>query len=409
MNDLFTSSFFAANRQRLRELFTGTAPIVVTANGLLQRGGDSSYPFKQDANFWYLTGIEEPDIILVIDREKEYLIVPTRSVVRQAFDGSVGVEELIARSGVGEVVDDKDGWEQLQNRLKKVLHVATIAPAPSFIEQYGLYTNPARANLVQRIKDAKPDIEFLDLALHLSRLRMIKQLPELQAIQTAIDITIASMNQALTPKKLATYEYEYEIEAELARGFRKRGALGHAFDPIVASGARAVTLHNVANSGQLASDELLVTDIGAEYQQYAADITRTYALSTASRRQQQVYNAVLEVQNYAMSLLKPGVLIREYELQIEQYMGEKLRELGLLKTIDHDAVREFYPHATSHFLGLNVHDAGDYDRPLESGVVLTVEPGIYIAREAIGIRIEDDVLITENGLEQLTSKLPRSL
>ncbi|HEY5442334.1 MAG TPA: M24 family metallopeptidase, partial [Candidatus Saccharimonadales bacterium] len=127
------------------------------------------------------------------------------------------------------------------------------------------------------------------------------------------------------------------------------------------------------------------------------------------RRQQAVHAAVLDVQQFAFGLLKPGTLIAEYEKQIEQYMGEKLRELGLIKTIAHDDVRKFYPHATSHFLGLNVHDVGDYSRPLEPGAVLTVEPGIYIPAEGIGIRIEDDVLVTADGIKLLTDKLPRDL
>src|SRR5665213_3590178 len=152
MESRFTSEFFAGNREKLRELFKGTAPIVVTANGLLQRGGDSSYDFSQDANFWYLTGIDEPDIVLVMDRDKEYLIVPARTASREAFDGTIADEELSLRSGIQAVYDDKAGWEQLAGRLRKVKHVATIAPPPAYIEAYGLYTNPARAALLQRLK-----------------------------------------------------------------------------------------------------------------------------------------------------------------------------------------------------------------------------------------------------------------
>jgi Xaa-Pro aminopeptidase len=155
---------------------------------------------------------------------------------------------------------------------------------------------------------------------------------------------------------------------------------------------------------------LLILDVGAEVEHYAADITRTFSLSgRPSSRQQAVHAAVSEVQQYAFSLLKPGVMMREYEQQIEQFMGEKLRELGLIKTIEHDEVRKFYPHATSHFLGLNVHDVGEYDRPFEAGEVLTVEPGIYIQQEGIGVRVEDDVLLTPNGIKILTDKLPRAL
>jgi Xaa-Pro aminopeptidase len=409
MDSNFTSDFFAANRQRLKELFTGTAPIVVTANGLLQKGADSTYGFSQDANFWYLTGIDEPDIILVMDRDKEYLIVPSRSASRQAFDGAVSFEELSKRSGVKDVYDEQEGWSKLGGRLKKVKHAATLAVPMPYIEQYGMYTNPARGALVERLKTYNPALELLDLNQHLARLRMIKQAAELEAIQLAIDITAAGIKEATKASKLKNYAYEYELEAELTRDFRMRGS-GHAFEPIVAGGPRACTLHNVANSGKLSADELVLMDVGAEIEHYAADITRTISLNgSPSRRQQAVHAAVLEVQEFALGLLKPGILLKEYEQQIEHFMGEKLRELGLIKIITHDGVRAYYPHATSHFLGLNVHDVGEYDRPLEPGVVMTVEPGIYIASEGIGVRIEDDVLVTPKGPKILSSKLPRDL
>lgn len=409
MGSLFSSEFFAGNRQHLRELFTGTAPIVVTANGLLQRGADSAYSFSQDANFWYLTGINEPDITLVIDRDKEYLIVPDRSASRQAFDGAVKLEDLTRVSGIQAVYSDKEGWELFSKRLSRVQHVATVGIPPAYVEHYGLYTNPARAVLVERIRSHNESVELLDLSPHLSRLRMIKQPVELTAIQQAIDITAASLKEATRPTKLRRFAYEYEIEAELSRGFRRRGASGHAFDPIVASGPRACTLHNVANNGALAAGELVVLDVGAEVEHYAADITRTVSIGQPSRRQQAVYQAVLETQAYALSLLKPGTSLRDYEESVAHFLGEKLRELNLIRTINHDTIRKYCPHATSHFLGLNVHDIGDYDRPLEPGVVMTVEPGIYIPEEGIGVRIEDDVLITPTGTRVLSSKLPRTL
>ncbi len=409
MKSHFTSDFFAANRARLRELFQGTVPIVIAANGLLQRGGDSSFPFAQDANFWYLTGIDEPDLLLVMDKDKHYLIVPGRSDSRQAFDGSIDAVALTARSGIETIYADDAGWKKLDAQLRKVKQVATVVPAPAYIGQYGLYTNPARAALLQRLKSSDEALEVLDLSLHLARMRMVKQAPELAAIQAAIDITLATLREVSKPARLARYGHEYEIEADISRGFRRRGAEGHAFAPIVASGARAVTLHNIANNGPLTAKELLIMDIGAEVEHYAADITRTVSLGTPTKRQRAVHAAVFDVQQYAMSLLKPGVLLHDYEKDIEHYMGEKLRALGLIKTISHEAVRSYYPHATSHYLGLNVHDAGEYDRPLEPGMVITVEPGIYIPEEAIGIRIEDDVLITATGVKVLSRKLPGSL
>ena len=409
MESNFTSQFFAGNRARLRGLFTGRAPIVVTANGLLQRSGDSGYAFNQDANFWYLTGIDEPDILLVMDRDKEYLIVPKRSPSRETFDGAIAADILKQRSGIKTVYDDKSGWKQLESRLKKVKHVATVAPAPPYIDHFGLYANPARAVLLSRLKTYKPELELLDLGPHLSRLRMIKQAVEITAIQKAIDITVSSIRATTKPNKLKSFKHEYEIEAELSRGFRRLGSEGHAFEPIVAAGERACTLHNVTNNGKLAANQLVVIDVGAQVEYYAADITRTVSTGNFTKRQQSVYNAVLEVQNFAIKLLKPGLMLKDYEQQVEHFMGEKLRELGLIKTINSANVRKFYPHATSHFLGLNVHDVGDYDRPLEPGIVLTVEPGIYIKQEAIAVRIEDDVLITATGNKILSNKLPRAL
>lgn len=409
MNSYFTSDFFAGNRQRLRELFTGKAPIVITANGLLQRGADSSYAFCQDANFWYLTGIDEPDIILVMDRDKEFLIVPPRDFSRTAFDGAIDDTALTERSGIATVHETAEGWRLLSARLGKVKHVATIAAPPTYIDRYGIYANPARAQLIEQLKTYNTDIELLDLGLHLVRMRMIKQPPELVAMQAAIDITMATIKAATKTAKLARYQYEYQLEAEISAGFRARGATGHSFEPIVAGGKRACTLHNVANNGQLKNTELVVIDVGAEIEHYAADVTRTVSMGKLSKRQRVVHEAVQEVQKYAFGLLKPGVIIGEYEALIEKFMGEKLRELGLIKSINHENVRKYYPHATSHFLGLNVHDAGDYSLPLAEGMVITVEPGIYIPEEGIGVRIEDDVLITKRGISILTKRLSREL
>lgn len=409
MESHFSSEFFAANRRRLRELFMGTAPIVIAGNGLMQRGGDSTYAFQQDANFWYLTGIEEPDIVLVMDRDREYLIVPSRSASREAFDGMVTTEDLVRRSGIQTVLNDKEGWEQLGGRLKKVKHVATIAAPPAYIEQYGFYTNPGRASVLTRLKSCNAGIELLDLSQHLVHMRMVKQEPELGALRQAIDVTVRGMKAAFRPSTFATYAYEFELEADISRSFRLGGGNGHAFTPIVASGQRACTLHYVTNNGAFAKGELVVVDVGAEVEHYAADITRTRSIGPPSRRQQAVHAAVLAAQQFAFDQLKPGTILRNYEHEVALFLGEKLRELGLIKTISDDSIREFCPHATSHFLGLVVHDVGDYNRPLEPGMVLTVEPGIYIAKEGIGVRIEDDVVVTEQGIRILTDALPRDL
>jgi Xaa-Pro aminopeptidase len=407
---MFTSDFFIGNRTRLRQLFTGTAPIVITAHGALQMGADEAYPFHQDRSFFYLTGINEAGVILVMDKGKEYLIVPQREAVMEKFDGAIIPEELSRISGIQTIYDQKEGWKHLTSRLKKVRHVATLGASPRFIDFLGLYTNPSRADLIQRMKEITPGIEILDLRTHLSRMRMVKQDVERAAIQSAIDVTLATIKEITRPKQLSKYAYEYEIEADLSRGFRRQGTMGHAFPPIVASGERACMLHYNKNSEALTTGDLLILDVGAEADFYAADIARTVVLGgKPTRRQQAVHQAVKDAQDHAYSLLKPGVVMRQYEKQMEEFMGEKLRELGLLKTITPEGVRHYFPHATSHFLGLDTHDAGDYEVPLEPGVILTVEPGIYIPDESLGVRIEDNILITETGNENLSAALSREL
>lgn len=407
MESKFTSEFFAGNRARLRELFAGTAPIVLTAAGILQRGGDNTWPFRQDASFWYATGLDEPDLVLVLDKDKEYLIVPGRSDVREAFDGRLLPEELAARSGIATIMNEKDGWKQLGARLKKVNHVAVLGALPEFVDTHGFYANPSRRRLTRKLKTINSKLELLDLRPAFGRLRMVKQPLELEAIQAAIDLTIEALKVA--QRRLPKLEYEYELEAVVNNHFMSHGAT-NAWESVIAAGANACTIHPQNKTGKLLATDLVVLDVGAELHHYDADITRTWAIGAQpSKRQQAVHAAVLAAQEYAFSLIKPGMQLREYEQQMEQFVGEKLRELGLIKAIDKTSVRRYFPHATSHFLGLDPHDAGDYERALEPGVVLAVEPGIYIPDEALGVRIEDDVVITPAGNRILSARLPRGL
>jgi Xaa-Pro aminopeptidase len=403
----FGPEFFAGNRQRLQTLFAGSAPIVISGNGLLQRNSDINYPFRQDSSFWYLTGIDEAGVVLVLDKGKEYLILPERGRAQEALDSDVDPAKLAHQSGIPTVLHHKDGWKQLSSRLKKVKHIATLGAAPAYIDIYGMYTNPARAALIARMKEISPQVKLLDLREHLTRMRMIKQPQELKVIQKAIDITCGALKKVTA--NLGRYGYEYELEAAIEYEFRKRGATGLAFDTMVAAGSHASSPHHMDNNGPMPHKGLLLVDTGAEVSNYAGDISRTYALGTPTKRQQTIYQTVQEVQSYAYSRLKPGVVIRDYEHEIEHYMGEKLRSLGLIKTVEREAIRSYYPHATSHSLGLDAHDAADYDRPLEAGFILTVEPGIYIPEEGIGVRLEDVVLITPKGYKILSNKLPQKL
>jgi Xaa-Pro aminopeptidase len=393
----------------MREHLGDERPIVVTANGLLQRGADSTYEFAQDANFWYLTGIDEPDVILVMDGEREFLIVPTREATREAFDGAVDLKVLAEQSGISDILDEINGWNRMDGLLTQQPAVATMANAPTYITELGMYANPARARLLKRLHKHVENLEVIDIRPELARLRMIKQPEELLAIQAAIDTTSETLDNLLTAIKLKRYGYEYELEADITRGFRYGGASGHAFEPIVAGGKRACTLHNVANTAALKSGELIVCDVGAEVSHYAADITRTVVKGKATQRQRDVYQAVLESQAYALELLRPGIHLRTYEKKVANFVGKQLKQLGLTKTLDHDSIRKYFPHATSHFMGLNVHDVGDYEQPLKAGVVLTCEPGIYIPEEGIGVRLEDDILITADGHQILSAACRKAL
>ena len=407
MESYFQAEFFRGNRERLRKLFTGKAPIVIASNGLLQRSGDSTFAFRQDSSFWYLTGINEPDLVLFIDKDKEYLITAERDASRVAFDGDLSNKKLSEISGIKNIVDEDEGEKLLNSRLKKVKHIATLAPNPSYIARHGFYANPARRHLLNKIKVINPQVEPLDLSQHLVHMRAVKQVEELKAITAAVNITSKALKEV--KRKINKYGYEYEIEADITKSLRKQGSSGHAYQPIVAGGVNACTLHYIDNNAALSGGSLILLDVGAEVSNYAADITRTYAAGKPSKRQRLVYEAVLEIQEFAKGKLEPGVLLNDYEEAVKQFCGEKLRELGLMRSINQNKISQYFPHRASHFLGLDVHDVGDYKQPLEPGMVLTIEPGIYIPKEGIGVRIEDDVLITKNGIKVLSSSLPRNL
>lgn len=408
MGELFQAEFFKNNRSKLLENFGGTAPIIITANGLMQSSADGSFAFVQDSNFWYLSGINEPDITLVMDKGREFLIVPERAHERKIFDGAPDISLLKSVSGVREVLPESVAWRRLRRRLKKVKHVATLPPNSIYMAQNGIYANPARRRLIRRVKHINPSLLLIDLSAQLNKMRAIKQPPEIAAISRCVDLT-AKVFKRLARQSLERFKHEYEAEAFINYEFGRQH-LKHAFEPIVAAGKNATQLHYTANNSFVHAKSLLLVDIGAKQGMYGADLTRTFSVnSKPSKRQKDIYGAVLEIHNLALSLLKPGMRLDECESKVRHFAGEKLRELGLIRLINDDQVRRFYPHSTSHFLGLDTHDPGDYKSELLPNMTLTVEPGIYIPKEALGIRIEDDVVITENGVRVLSAKLKRSL
>jgi Xaa-Pro aminopeptidase len=402
----FSRDFFVRNRQSLVDS-TNAGLIVLAANGLLQRSADTTFPFRQDSNFWYLTGVNEPDFYLVISESSTFLIAPKRSDHRDQWDGLVDKKILTSQSGIAEIEEYHAGWTRLDLLLKKYKKVHTIAPVEAYYDSFGFYANPARGHLHDLLSKHR-NLDIVDIRKPLARLRQIKQPSELAALQSAIDITASTLKRV--KKNLATYANEAELSAIIGYEFLRRGADGHAYQPIVASGRNATTIHYIDNNNLLLKNQLVLLDVGAEVHNYSADITRTYALSKPNKRQQAVHDAVMRVHQAALDMLQPGVLMRQYEAEVDKLMAHELQKLGLIDDITNKKkLKKYYPHLTSHFLGLDTHDAADYDQPLVPNMVVTVEPGIYIKDENIGIRIEDDVLITETGVKVLSGTLPTHL
>lgn len=406
MAHTFNYQFFANNRKKLQELAHKSDLIIVAANGLVQRNSDVTFPFRQDSNFWYLTGLEEPDLLLVMGDGREFIIYPERDTRRATFDGQIDQKDLATTSGIREIYGEKDGWQQLTELLQQHMTIATLLAPKSYERTMGFFTNPARARLIKRLKAKYPGVKINDVRSHLVDMRLVKQPAELVAIEAAVAISVTTFNQVKS--RLQSLSSELEVVNMINGEFADFGVV-HAYQPIVAGGSRACTLHYIKNNHALEDGDLVLIDAGAEYRNYASDITRTYSYGSASARQKAVHDAVVAVQDYAYTVLKAGVTLKDYEQSIESYMGEQLRSLGLIKTINRKNVRRYYPHATSHFLGLDTHDVGYYNKPIPEGAVLTVEPGIYIPEESIGIRIEDNVIITKTGVTVISADLSRSL
>ncbi len=403
MKSHFSPAFFKRNRARLRKSLGTEEPIVLTAYGELQKAQDTTYEFSQDGSFWYLTGLNHPDLLLVMTQKEEYLIVPDLSTSKVFFDGAVVGSELTKVSGVDTVMTVVDGMARLKQLLQTADSVATLLPAPEYFKQLNMYTNPARRRLVSRVKRLRKNLNFTDLRSIMAGMRMIKQPEEIAALQQAIDITCNGVSQLMQKYINGQLQTERDAEIVLHGAFYQNGGDGHGFEPIIAAGDNACTIHPIV-SNQPIKDAPLLVDVGAKYQMYNADISRSWSREM-SPRYRDIVLSVKDVSDYAMKQLKPGVIMRQYEKDTEQYMGKKLKSLGLIKSLSSAQIRAFFPHATSHFLGIDVHDVGLYDQPLQENVVLTVEPGIYVRDEGIGIRIENDVRITRTGCVNMSGQL----
>ena len=396
------SNLFVSNRQRLSTELKGEL-VVVAAYAGMQRGNDMAFAFEQEANFWWLTGIEVADWWLIFDgtRGKSWLVAPKVDEIHEVFDGSLSYEAALKTSGADAVLSHDEAMKMLRVMAKKHSVVHTLGDQP-YAEYLDFTLNPAPKKMYDMLSRTFNSV--LDCRKELAKLRAIKQPEEITRMKKAISLTMEAFEVA--KESLAIARHEYEIEAGFTHYFRSRGASGHAYDPIVAGGKNACTLHYVENNARLKKRELLLIDIGARVDGYAADITRTYAFSEPTKRQREVHAAVRQAQAEIIALLKPDLSVEEYQRDVDSIMTEALLKLGLMKSRDDEkSYRKYFPHAISHGLGVDVHDSLGAPRFLQAGMVLTVEPGIYIPEESIGVRIEDNILITESGATNLSARL----
>lgn len=398
------SDFFAGNRRSLVKSLHGGLVVLGAYTGM-QAQNDSAATFHQEANFWYLTGIDWPDWLVIIDGASgdEWLVAPTVDQSHQTFDGVLDFTRATATSGIRKILSRDDGVALLHKLARKHSIVHTI-DNPPYAEHFGFALNPnitATKRILERIFG-----KVIDCQKDLAKLRAIKQPAEIAAMRRAIALTVKTFQEVATG--FADFRTEYEIDAQFTYRFRQANAT-HAYAPIVAGGLNACTLHYDANADKIGLRDMVVMDIGARVDGYAADITRTYAKRPTSRARQ-VYEAVESAHHEIIGLIQPGLALVDYSAKVDEIMKRALNGLGLLADLsDVTTYRKYFPHAVSHGLGIDVHDSLGGARYLEPGMVLTVEPGVYIPEESIGVRIEDDILVMESGRENLSSKLSTSL
>lgn len=412
-------------RQKLAKRLSKDSVVILFAAHEQIRNGDTHFRFRQDSNFYYLTGFNEAESILIIDTNSLKSIIFNRVTNKdeEIWNGKIlGQEGAIQELGV----DLAYPITEIHTQLPKLLaNKESVYYDFTQFNNYEKFIYPAilEVKKMQRQGVSTPH-NLKDIKPELSELRLIKSDNEIKLIKKATSISVDA--HLHTAKLLNSLTNEAEVEAEFLYKLHKLGCRNVAYEPIVAAGNNACTLHYIENNHALSKDTLVLIDAGGEFANYAADITRVYPVSGKfTSEQAQIYNLVLRAQRNAIDLIKPGCLWNSLQTIIIKTLTEGLIELGILDgnvddLIANKAYLDFYMHGSGHWLGLDVHDAGSYKindnwRELKSGMVLTVEPGIYISHSyknienrwrGIGIRIEDDILVTDNGYINLTADLP---
>jgi Xaa-Pro aminopeptidase len=407
---------FTENRKRFTAAMEKNSIAIFNSNDEIPSNGDALYTFKQNTDLYWLTGIRQEDTMLVLfpdhpdKKYREVLVLVRPNELKEKWDGRrLRAAEATALSGIETIV-----WlDILDGLLQPMIHLA---------DNIYLNTNEndRKANLMavrdyrfaQEMKVRYPLHNYKRAAKIMRDLRAIKSPLEVAVMQQAIDITEKAFRRLL--HFIRPGVYENQIEAEIIHEFMMNRSAGPAYNSIIASGDRARTLHYNANNQECKDGELVLMDFGAEYGGYCADLTRTVPINGKfTKRQKEVYNACLHLHDHAKSLLKPGINILKYHDMVGDEATKQFLKIGLISKADvknespeNRAYRKYLYHGISHHLGIDVHDLGTKTEPLKEGMVLTVEPGIYIEEEQMGVRIENNIVITKTGNKDLFKNIP---
>jgi len=389
---------------------------IFVSNDEVPRNGDAIYNFQQNSDLYWLSGVMQEDSMVILfpdnpdPKYREVLVLVRPNEMKEKWDGKrLRREEATGMSGISTIV-----WlDTLDALLQTWIHLAdNIYLDTNENDRKASLVRTRDYRFVDEMQERYPLHKYERAAKLMKELRAIKTPHEIEVVKKAIEITGKTFDRVMRFVKPGVMEYE--VEAEIVHSFLSQRASGEAYGSIIASGDRARTLHYVSNNQECKDGELLLMDFGALYGGYAADLTRTIPVNGKfTDRQKEVYNACLHLHNYAKSLLKPGITIVDYTEKVGEEATQQFLKIGLLKPEDvknedpeNRAYRKYLYHGISHHLGIDVHDLGTRTAPIEAGMLFTVEPGIYIEEEGMGIRIENNIWITENGNIDLFEGIP---
>jgi Xaa-Pro aminopeptidase len=407
---------FVANRRRFVEKMKPNAIAVFVSNDEVPSNGDALYSFKQNSDLYWLSGVHQEDSMVILfpdnpdPKYREVLVLVRPNELKEKWDGKrLRKEEATAISGITTIV-----WlDTIDALLQTWVHLAdTIYLDTNENDRKASLVRTRDYRFVDEMKNRYPLHQYERAAKLMKELRSVKTKYEIEITKKAIDITHKAFQRVL--KFIKPGVKEYEIHAEIVHSFLSQQSRGEAYNSIIASGDNARILHYISNSEECKDGDLILMDFGAEYGGYNADLTRTVPVNGKfTSRQKEVYNACLHLHNYAKSLLRPGITIVDYTDKVGEEATRQFLKIGLLKEEDvknedpdNKAYRKYLYHGISHHLGLDVHDLGTRTAPIVPGMLFTVEPGIYIEEEKMGIRIENNIWITENGHIDLFEGIP---